>query len=246
MGLEKSQFNDKIFASIINGEIVVESEKDNPEAKMREAINPKTKEIKIKYEKHYHNLRGMITNLGFREVDNIGEFLFIEIDNIRLSMLTSLSYASRLMRLLPNVDFNSPINLVPWRMEKNNKIKEGLIIYQGKDKNDDNIRISDYFYDYSNKKFLNGIPEYGEECNTWDKDDWKIYFTQVKKFLVKFTKDNILTKVVEQSDLEGIESNDNFDNIRQELPVTPVDKETDEANKAAQLAMDDKKDLEQF
>jgi hypothetical protein len=53
-----------------------------------------------------------------------------------------------------------------------------------KDNDGKAVKVNSYFWDNDNKCSINGMPV-PTDRDSYDKDDWKIYFMQVKKFLKK-------------------------------------------------------------
>ena len=222
MPLEKSNFNKK-YASIIQGKLKVQTDENDPEAKPREWESSDGKSG-TKYEREYDNLRGIIDNIYFKDTD-YGTMINIEIDKVILSMNTANKYGSDLMRKLPGVVLEEEVNIVPWQMEKDGVKKSGLIIYQDKDK------IDDYFYDWEKKKEKNGMPKPDKAKSKLDKDDWKMYFINVKKFLIEYITKNVLPKMEEIRKSRPVE--DEFEEI-----------DVDAANKDLQQASEAERDQE--
>ena len=134
-----------------------------------------------KWELHYKNLRGFITEMVFKQSD-YGEMFSVKIEKDWeidiLTMWTDSRYFSDFWRKLKNIDLTKEVVMNPYDFENNWKQIRGLSITQEWNK------IEDAYYDWEKKKALNWMPDVSEaDRKKYDKDDWKIYFTTVKKFL---------------------------------------------------------------
>lgn len=106
---------------------------------------------------------------------------------------TNTNYGSDYMKKLPNIDFAEKLTIQPYAFtDERGKERRGVTIYQKSDK------TGDYFWD--GKKNLHGFPSVDKEvAESYDKDDWRMHFIKVKKFLTNYTKENILPKFADSS-----------------------------------------------
>jgi len=177
MGLNKSNHTNKKFVSIAGGKLRQRVEPEVEGAEERE-IEYKDGTKKTVYELIYDNLDGYIENISFKDTD-FGKMINIAIDGVVISLNTEGKHFSTFARRLPSIDFKKKVYLTPYDFESDGKRMVGISVVQ------DDEKIDDYFYD--GKKNINGIPKF--EGNKDDKGDWKIYFIQVEKFLVKHIED---------------------------------------------------------
>lgn len=196
MGLEKRE-NNTTWASILSsdGTIRVRSAESNPEAVRRDyELKDGTKGFK--YELVYNNLRGHINDLGFKPGE-YGNQLLITIDDVTLAISTESKFADDILKKLPNVDFSKDVNFIPYVFsDDKSKEKKGVTVYQ--DLGDVRAaKLTNFFYDSATKKSKDGYPEFPseEERKKMDKDDWKIYFIKCRKFLQKYTEENVVPKI---------------------------------------------------
>jgi hypothetical protein len=149
-----------------------------------------------KIEKVYQYIDGMITNIAFHESD-FGKLLQIDIDGMTLSVSTDQPYGEDIMKKLPNIDLTKPVKFIPFIFTpEKGKTKKGVTITQGE------VKIENYFYDKEKKENINGFPEIPEDTKKAnDKDLWKIYFINIRKFLEKFIQDKFV-KVEPTNDIE--------------------------------------------
>ena len=204
MGLKNTKF-DGTYASILaDGSISVKCEPNTPGAKMREYEDSQTHETKIKWEKVYTELSGLITKINFMDGD-FGKVLHMRVvdgaDVVDLGFSTNSNFGEDLMKKLPNVDFNQPIIIKPYSFDDKvtKKNKKGVSLIQG------DRKITSYFSEMVNGKAvsINDIPV-PEAGKNYDKDDWKVYFITVRKFLVNFIEENVVPLI---QNIETIKEN---------------------------------------
>lgn len=185
----------KTYATIVQGKIAIKTTESDPMAIRREAKNPQTGETIIKYEQIFDNMEGLISNIEFVEGD-YGQQIQIEIDGVVLSMSTDSNYGIDLMKKLPGINLSETVNIVPYSLEtKEGKNKRGIVVYQGKTEAlDKDKKIQDQFFNFETKEYLEGYPAPKEAM---EKDDWKIYFIEVRRFLVNYITENVLPKMEE-------------------------------------------------
>lgn len=199
MGLNKRER--KTFAIITaDGKIRVQSVEADPGAEKREFVKSDGTTV-IKFERVYDDISGKIIDISFKDTD-FGKMMNIMFEKepgedaeLVLSIGASSNFASSIMCRLPNVDLKSELVIKPYSMEmKNGKTHKGVSVQQfgnkltnffsAKDPNDEKKTIE-----------VNGFPPMLPMTPKPDKDDWKIYFMQVTKFLVNYTTENILPKL---------------------------------------------------
>lgn len=184
------------------------SNQDDPEAVRRAYTNPKTGESGVAYERAYKALYGFITDVSFREstlkdntvLRNIN--IHLGEDEAGVSQIISIPQGSRyavdFMKRLPSIDLNKEVRLMPYDFEKDGPRQVGLSVYHKDDETGEfSIKVDNNFFtkveevdgvkEYTN---LHGFPEPTEE----DATDWPFYFKKVEKFLINYTKENILPK----------------------------------------------------
>ena len=149
-----------------------------------------------KWELVYQKIEAFITDIRFEDGE-FGENLIITFkdgDNeVSLSQGTSTSFGEDILKKLPAIDFAEKVGMQPYAFEdERGKLKQGVSIWQKSDK------VMSAFWD--GEKNLHGFPELKkEEYENWSKDDWKIHFLQVRKFLVKYAKEHVVPKFAESA-----------------------------------------------
>ena len=214
------------YLSIKEGEFKETSEESNPNAKRRD-YTTKTGEEKTKFEIPSKREVGVISNIVLKEVEfPNGKVKFLEVtfNDTTISMSVESRHAKDFMSKLPSIDITLPVELAPYDFVPKGKIKSlsGLTVYQSGGKvgsyYSDSVRNPDGTYTGTSK---NGMPEPEEavkDFNRDDSDDWKMYFTQVKKFLVKETEAFIAKNIPEEKQEIKLE----------DIPVVDLDKVVEE------------------
>ena len=174
MGLGQRTIKGK-YLSIIQGNLREKSTQDNPDAIRRDYETP-SGEKGTKYELVYPNLTGKITGVEFK-TGEYEEQIVITVEDDQtyiVQMISSSRYAIDFMQKLPNVNLKEEIKITPYDFEdEKGRRMTGVSLQQGEEK------LKSYYWD--GKKNVNGIPEM-EKANP-DKDDWKVFFIELKKFL---------------------------------------------------------------
>lgn len=203
MGLEAKKEGN--YLSIISGSIRKQVSKGTDGAVIRkyETSDGKTGE---KYELIYSAITGKINDISFHDSE-FGKQMSIQIvdggDVYNLQMSLNQAYAEDLMRKLPNVDLTKEVKLSPYDFLDDNsgKNRKGITVYQGDNK------IENYFWDNEKREPKNGLPQPEGDKDTYDKDDWKMYYIKVRKFLEKYIQENVIPKLPNQ--LESV-TDDNY------------------------------------
>ena len=203
MGLEKRE--DKPYVSILSsdGSLRLVVPEGTEGAVKREYTVGKGKDEKtgVKYELVFKSLDGMISDVAFHDGD-YGKLLQVTVTDEEaeegakefvLSVNTSTNFGEDLMKKLPNIDFEQPVKFVPYSFEdERGKQRRGVTVIQ----NDEKVQSFFQEYDEKTKKTtnLNKYPDPEGDTKEYDADDWKVYFTKARKFLVKYTEKEIVPK----------------------------------------------------
>lgn len=145
-----------------------------------------------KWERTYKDMTGFITAVKFDEGE-YGEQIQVTFedgeDKVILTLPVASNFGEDLMKKLPAVNFEEKVTVSPYAFTADNgKDKRGVNLYQKSDK------VSNFFYDFEKKEVINGFPTPEGDTKEYSKDDWKIHFLQVRKFLVKYTKERIVPR----------------------------------------------------
>lgn len=195
MGLQKSQTATTEFVSIIGGKFRKQTTESDPEAVKREYETSDGKKG-VKFELVFDSVEGVIENIEFVDTD-YGKTMHIFIGGVKVSLGTDGRYFGDIIKRLSGADLTKTVKLVPYDFETDGKRLTGVSVQQGGEK------LKNYFYDGKNN--LHGFPEMTE--SNPDSDDWKAYFIQVKKFLIKYVQNNFEFKASASdfSDMEPVD-----------------------------------------
>jgi len=130
------------------------------------------------------SLEGSITSVKFRNQNfDDGNVIFLDvgIDNDSVfSVKWESKYAKNLAgRLMCDIDLMKSVEFLPYNSTMNNKNYSGIAIKQG------DITFKNFYFNSETKQSINGIEALDKFMpeDRKDKDDWKIYFIKVAKFL---------------------------------------------------------------
>lgn len=174
------------------------------------------KDGKAVWEFVFDYVEGQVTGIFHKEDDKFGNSFEVVIDDktdkFQISFKEGDSFFSDFFSKLPNVDLNRWIKIVPYDFEDKNtgKQKRGLVIWQ------ENVKIESKFvsYDKETRKFsyFEGFPEPEKKM---DKEDWKIYFIKVVKFLRSYTNSKIIPVLKNAQD--GLVDNPAFEDVPESI-----------------------------
>jgi len=200
-----------VYYSIKDASFRLKTDKEDPEAIRREYTNPKTGEEGVAYERAFKALYGVISDVSFHE-NALKDGTVLRSLNISLgeddngvSQIVSIPVDSRFatdfMKRLPNIKLSEEVRLMPYDFEPKEGARQVGISIMHKDSADNfTEKVENTFFtkmeEIDGKKVytnLHGFPEATEE----DASDWAFYFKGVNKFLVKYTKENIIPKLAE-------------------------------------------------
>lgn len=138
-----------------------------------------------KTEMVFTELSGVISKIAFFEGD-FGKLLQLTVvdgeeEPITLSVGTATNFGEDLMKKLPAIDITLPVRLVPYSFtDEKGKNKKGVTVYQNE------VKVGSHYYDDVAKTIINGLPQppVAKKGKVISKDEWKMYFMQVRIFLI--------------------------------------------------------------
>ena len=205
----------KIYLNIIYGKIRQRTNSEDEKAVRRENDSGK-----VFYERIYNGISGLITNIYYKENDEYGNSFEITLKDregkYNLSISENSRYCKDFLSKLPNVNLEKDVYISPFDFEPEGKRKVGLTIKQ------DGEKIYSYFLqknDDNSFTQLHGFPEWEKDMS---KDDLKIHFIKVSKFLREYTIKNIIPKLVEH-EYDSTEQPSTEQPLTEEPPVEEVD-----------------------
>lgn len=175
MPVSTQNFSSKPFLTIVQGKLRQKVEEGTPGAVYRTGQTPSGATYS-KWEIVFPGWSGIILDIRVFE-NEFGETCNIEMDDVIISMPTDSRYFSDIIKKLAGADIQKEVTISPYDFEdKEGKRRSGVTVIQ------DEKKLSDHFANWENGRptYKEGFPQPDEKMS---KDDWKIYFLSVKKFL---------------------------------------------------------------
>lgn len=179
----KSKFGNRTFISVLADGKFHQTVPEGTVNSIKREYEDKQGGKHSKVELVFDEASGYISKLSFNE-NEFGKSLNVEIDGDgTISLNVESNFADDFMKKLPNVDLSQPVTLAPYAFEDDNKRnRRGITIYQG------GRKIESAFWDSEKKVVKGDIPQAEGDTKEYDKDDWKMHFMRVRKFLVSNTE----------------------------------------------------------
>lgn len=208
MALKNVRVN-KTFASILADGLFHQTVPEGTEGAVKRYYETSDGKKGTKTELTFDTMSGVISAIFFFEGE-FGSTLHVVVDGVELSMNTASTYAEDFMKKLPNIDLSKEVELSPYAFtDEKGKARKGISIVQ------DGVKIQNAFYDFINKKACGGIEKIKlpkeDKRGKISKDAWKLYFGQVRAFLVENTEENFCTEEkvsADADDVDGVEVED--------------------------------------
>ena len=216
MGMvERVEDSGTLYLYIIKGHLMQKVNEDTPGAVKRDWDAPDGT-TGVKWELQFKNLTGFITGIEFKQSD-FGEQCTIKMEadgeQANLQMNTDSRYFSSFAQRFSNIDLNKTVTLNSYDFEKDDKRRTGMSITQ------EGKKIGSWFWDDIGKANINGLPQPENRGEGFDKDDWKYYFSKVKKFLKLHVETQLVSMVptsMKTAPVENQESNPLVEHSKQE------------------------------
>ena len=203
----------KPYLSIVEGTVKQKVDKSVKGAKLREyELSDGTKGSK--WELTFKSWSGVVQDIRISTSGDYGDSLEIEFEDAILSLNAESRYFGEAAKKLKAAKVGIPIIIAPYDFEADGKQRKGVTIYQ------ETVKVDSYYWDPIEKKSCNGIPDPEKTYDKMSKDDWKMYFLLLKKFLIEeliALKAEINAKV-QKTEMEG----------SVEIDLNPVEEIADE------------------
>lgn len=179
----KNLKEDVIYASVLADGRIHITVNENTEGAVKREYETSDGKTGSKWELVYSEISGMLSKINFFEGD-YGKSLQLTITDgdekpVVLSLSCASNYGEDAMKKLMNVDMEKEVKIVPYSFtDDKGKSKKGVTIYQ------DDEKIQNYFYDAKKEKNVHGYPEPKKLKKPLNKDQWKMYFMEVRMFLI--------------------------------------------------------------
>lgn len=179
MGLENN--TSALYLSIGDGKITKRVKQPTDKS-----VSRTTKEGKLIHEEIYDAISGVITDIKTQDHPTYGRFWNVHLkdgeQSFILQMNYSSSYSAAFLKLLPNVDLNQVVRIIPNMEIKDGKKKPGLFITQK----------GEALKHYYTMKEPNGLPpmvkkkvkEQGRIVERWDDNDMMEFLENMVNTLI--------------------------------------------------------------
>lgn len=180
-----------------------------------------------KWELIFQTVSGIVSSVEMYEGD-YGKNLIIGLTDgddpeIKVSFSMNSAFGEDMAKKLPALDLTQKVELSPFSFEDDNgKTRKGVSVVQ------DGKKVQNYFYDFHEKKAINGFPtpafkkdKKTGELKPFSKDEWKIYFAQVRQFLIEYIEEHHLIAPKNELD-EAMEDRKKLEKYYPKAPVEDV------------------------
>lgn len=171
----------KPFLSIIEGTLrqKVDEKTKGAQARTYKTKDKNGKEIEAtKYELTFLEWSGKIIDIRFKDTP-YGHVCEVEFNDAIITIPTEGRYFQDFAQKIMSANLGQTIIFHPFDFEGDDgKNKKGVALEQNGQK------LKSYYYDPKEGKSCHGIPTPQGNTKNYSKDDWKIYFLQLKKFLI--------------------------------------------------------------
>lgn len=188
------------YFSVIGGTFRTQVPKDHPDAVERFWESADKSKSGVKFEQIFNRMRGLVRDIQFHKGE-YGENINIVLDENAagetpvISLGTSSREGEDFLKKAPNIDFSKEVMVRPFSFNgtEGDEVR-GIEVVQTDAEGKFTVKVKNYFRDEVAKININGYPN-AENYDDMDSDSWKVFFIQARKFLVKYTQDNVCPKL---------------------------------------------------
>lgn len=198
MSTEETRAN-AVYYTVINGKFHTKVEENHPEAVKRE-YETKDGAKAYKFERIVDALTGYIEDLGVFESD-FGKRVVIKLDpnhegrNPVIQLGVETNYGEDFLKRAPSIDFTREIRFAPYSFtDENGRDMRGISLTQ-QEEGGEPVKLGNFFFNPETKETLHGFPVPEGNTEEYSKEDWKIHFLKVRKFLLAYTAEHVLPKL---------------------------------------------------
>ena len=172
----------------------------------------------IKHEIAFSAIKGFIKDVSFFDGESNGrkfQNLNIVLDENEngkqpvISVGVGTRYASDILKKLPSIDFDKEVHIRPYAFtpEGEDKTVTGVEIMQPDRIGKFVYKVDSHFHskDGGGKTIVkNGFPVPEGDTKEYTQDDWKVFYLQVRRFLVNYTKEHICPRFADDAAPTGV------------------------------------------
>lgn len=244
MGLHSEKDQKRFLTILADGKFHEKVEEDTEGAKLRIIEGKDGEEDREVYELTYPGITAMITKIQFFEGD-YGTNILIDMEDeddnqFCVSLACASNYGERFMEVLPNLDLNEEVELVPYAFKPKGATEKvrGLTIKQDDEKLESAFAVKD---GDEWEVLIKGFPM-PDPKKKYNSEKWKTFFAQRREWVMDYLLDAemVLPHDAEESESDGADEAEEADDAPEEdaAPAKKAAKKTTK-KKAGKKADDD-------
>lgn len=178
----------RTFISILSDGLFHQTVAENTEGAKLRSYETSDGKTGSKWELTFDTISGKIEKIFFADGE-FGTSIHVVIDGVEMTVGTASTFGEDFMKKLPNIDLDKEVTISPYSFtDEKGKARKGLSITQG----EKDEKIQNYFYDPVSKEACNGLETIAlpkkDKKGAISKDAWKLYFGQVRMYLIENTE----------------------------------------------------------
>jgi len=199
MGLMQSEDKGRLLYVLADGLLREQVDETTEGAKLRIIKNDDGTEKMRKYELTYPGITGFITGVTTRDGD-YGTSILVAIkdandEEFTLALQAKSKYGEDFLHKLPKIDAKKEVSLKPYNFESDGRKMTGITIMQ------DGEKLTNAFNwkEDGEWKSLDGYPQVDEKKKPKNSDQWMVFFTQRREWVLEYLKDNGFISEMEEA-----------------------------------------------
>lgn len=188
--MQDDQTKGRLLYVLADGLLREQVEETTPGAKLRVVKDDDGNVKSEKWEVTYPGIKGFITGVIARDGD-YGTSLLITIkdsndEEFTLALQAKSKYGEDFIHKLPNVDFTKEISIKPYNFMDGERKVAGVTLIQ------DEVKLANAFNWKNNKdewESVDGYPQVDEKKKPKNSDQWMIFFTQRREWVLDYLKE---------------------------------------------------------
>lgn len=197
MGLMQSEEKGRLLYVLADGLLREQVDETTEGAKLRIVKNDDGTEKMRKYELTYPGITGFITGVVTRDGD-YGTSILVAIkdsndEEFTLALQAKSKYGEDFLHKLPNIKLTSEVSIKPYNFADGDKKISGVTITQGGEK----LTNAFNWKDGDEWKSVDGYPQVDEKKKPKNSDQWMVFFTQRREWVIEYLKERGLITELE-------------------------------------------------
>jgi len=197
MGLMQSEEKGRLLYVLADGLLREQVDETAEGAKLRIIKNDDGTEKMRKWEYTYPGITGFITGVTTRDGD-YGTSILISIkdsndEEFTLALQAKSKYGEDFLHKLPNVQLTKEISIKPYNFTDGDQKKSGVTLTQS------GVKLTNAFNwkEGDEWKSVDGYPQVDEKKKPKNSDQWMVFFTQRREWVLEYLKEKGLITEME-------------------------------------------------